>query len=189
MLRFGHFSGGVHPRGNKNTHFYPTVRLDDFKEIHIPMSMHIGPPCTPVVKVGDQVKVGQLIGEASGPMAVPIHSSVSGKVTAIRKEVSSAGRSVEVVLIESDGQSTRDESVVPPVVTDTESLRKALRDSGRVGLGGAGFPSHMKSRSRWKVSGIPRDQCADANLTSRLTSASALCTRTNYRRHQCGIST
>lgn len=144
MLRFGHFSGGVHPRGNKNTHFYPTVRLDDFKEIHIPMSMHIGPPCTPVVKVGDQVKVGQLIGEASGPMAVPIHSSVSGKVTAIRKEVSSAGRSVEVVLIESDGQYTRDESVVPPVVTDTESFFKALRDSGLVGLGGAGFPTHMK---------------------------------------------
>jgi len=146
MLRLGHFSGGVHTLSHKNTDSHPTVHLDDFKEIHIPMSMHIGPPCTPVVKSGDLVKVGQLIGEASGPMAVPIHSSVSGKVTAIRKEISSAGRSVEVVLIESDGQYTCDESVVPPVVTDKESFLKALRDSGLVGLGGAGFPTHMKLR-------------------------------------------
>lgn len=144
MFRFAHFSGGVHPKGNKNTHFYPTVRLDDFKEIRIPMSMHFGPPCTPVVKVGDTVKVGQLIGEASGPLAVPIHSSVSGTVKAIRKAVASTGNSVEVIEIESDGQYTRDESVVPPVVTDKASFIKALRDSGLVGLGGAGFPTHVK---------------------------------------------
>jgi electron transport complex protein RnfC len=144
VFRFSHFSGGVHPKGNKNTHFYPTVRLDDFKEIHIPMSMHAGPPCTPVAKVGDLVKVGQLIGEAHGPLAVPIHSSVSGKVKAIRKAVASDGRSVEVIEIDSDGLYTRDESVVPPVVTDRASFIQAIHDSGLVGLGGAGFPTHMK---------------------------------------------
>ena len=103
MFRFAHFSGGVHPKGNKNTHFYPTVRLDDFKTIRIPMSMHIGPPCTPVVKPGDAVQVGQLIGEATAPMAVPIHSSVSGTVKSIQKAVAAGGRSVEVIEIESDG--------------------------------------------------------------------------------------
>ncbi|NCA98513.1 MAG: electron transport complex subunit RsxC [Clostridia bacterium] len=146
MFRLGHLSGGVHPKSHKNTDALPTVHLDDFKEIHIPMSMHIGPPCTPVIKVGDRVKVGQLIGEAQGPMAVPIHSSVSGQVTAIRKEVSSTGHSVEVVLIESDGQYTWDESICPPVVTDRESFLTALHDSGLVGLGGAGFPTHRKLR-------------------------------------------
>ncbi len=146
MFRFAHFSGGVHPKGNKNTHFYPTVRLDDFKEIHIPMSMHIGPPCLPVVQAGDPVLVGQVIGEPTGPLAVPIHSSVSGKVTAIRREVSSDGRSVNVVLIESDGLYKRHPSVVPPLVTDRESFLQALRNSGLVGLGGAGFPTHMKLR-------------------------------------------
>jgi len=146
MIRLGHFAGGVHPKSHKNTDSKPTVHLDDFKEIHIPMSMHIGPPCTPVVKAGDLVKVGQPIGEASGSMAVPIHSSVSGKVIAIRKEISSTGHSVEVVLIESDGLYTRDESIVPPDVTDKESFLAALRESGLVGLGGAGFPTHMKLR-------------------------------------------
>lgn len=146
MFRFGHFSGGVHPKGNKNTHFYPTVRLDDFKQIRIPMSMHIGPPCTPLVKAGDTVQVGQPIGEATGPLAVPIHSSVSGTVKAVHRVVASSGNSVEVVDIESDGLYTRHESVVPPVVTDRESFLQALRDSGLVGLGGAGFPTHMKLR-------------------------------------------
>lgn len=154
MFRFAHFSGGVHPRGNKNTHFYPTVRLDDFKTIRIPMSMHIGPPCTPTVKPGDFVKVGQLIGEASGPMAVPIHSSVSGTVKSIHKAVAAGGRSVEVIEIESDGLYTRHEAIAPPQVTDKESFIQALRDSGLVGLGGAGFPTHMKLK-------IPEGKTAD----------------------------
>jgi electron transport complex protein RnfC len=154
VFRFAHFSGGVHPRGNKNTHFYPTVRLDDFKTIRIPMSMHIGPPCTPTVKPGDFVKVGQLIGEASGPMAVPIHSSVSGTVKSIHKAVAAGGRSVEVIEIESDGLYTRHEAIAPPQVTDKESFIQALRDSGLVGLGGAGFPTHMKLK-------IPEGKTAD----------------------------
>jgi Na+-translocating ferredoxin:NAD+ oxidoreductase subunit C len=139
-----HFSGGVHPLGNKNTNFYPTIRLSDFKIIRIPMSMHIGPPCVCIVKPGDHVQVGQLIGRADAPMAVPIHASVSGVVQAIRKEVASTGRSVEVVVIESDGQNTVHESVRPPVVTNREEFVQAIRDAGLVGLGGAGFPTYVK---------------------------------------------
>lgn len=146
MFQTAHFPGGVHPRGNKNTHFYPTVRLDKFKTIRIPMSMHIGPPCTCVVKVGDLVKVGQVIGKAEAPLAVPIHSSVSGIVKSVHKEVASSGFSVQVVVIESDGLNTPDESIRPPEVTDRASFVQALHDSGLVGLGGAGFPTYMKMK-------------------------------------------
>jgi len=144
MAHFTRFSGGIHPKGNKNTHFNPTIRLDDFKTIRIPMSMHIGVPCTCIVKAGDQVQVGQLIGAAEQFMSAPIHSSVSGVVKAIRKEVASNGRSVEVVEIESDGKYTWHESVQPPVVTDRKSFVAAIRASGLVGLGGASFPTHVK---------------------------------------------
>ncbi len=144
MFRLTHFSGGVHPRGNKNTHFYPTIRLDQFMQVRIPMSMHIGPPCTCIVKPGDLVEIGQIIGQAELPMSVPIHASVSGKIAAVRKEVASDGRAVDVVTIESDGLHKIHASVKPPHVASREEFIKALRDSGLVGLGGAGFPTYMK---------------------------------------------
>lgn len=146
MFHFAQFSGGVHPLGNKNTHFNPVVRLDNFKEIRIPMSMHIGPPCTCVVKKGDSVKVGQMIGQPDAPLAVPIHASVSGTVQSVRKELASSGRSMEVVTIESDGQYTKDDSLAVPNVTDRTSFIQAVRNSGLVGLGGTGFPTHMKMK-------------------------------------------
>lgn len=144
MFQVAHFRGGVRPRGNKNTNFYPTVRLDQFKTVRIPMSMHIGPPCTCVVKKGDFVKVGELIGRADAPMAVPIHSSVSGTVQSVHKEIAVFGRSIEVVVIESDGLYTMHDSIRPPAVADRPAFIEALRDSGLVGLGGAGFPTYVK---------------------------------------------
>lgn len=144
MFKMANFFGGVHPKGNKSTHFVPTVRLDEFKQVRIPMIMHLGPPCTCVVKPGDLVQVGQVIGEPAGPMTVPIHASVSGKVTAVRKEVGSNGRPVEVVVIESDGMHTVHPSVNPPGVYTREAFVQAVRDSGLVGLGGAGFPTYLK---------------------------------------------
>lgn len=146
MFKLGHFSGGVHPKGNKNTHFYPTTRLDNFQSIRIPMSMHIGPPCVCTVKPGDKVMVGQVIGRADAPMAVPIHASVSGEVTSVHKEVASSGLSVEVVVIESDGKGTQHPEVKPPQIKSREDFIGALRESGLVGLGGAGFPTFMKMR-------------------------------------------
>ncbi|MDD3196785.1 MAG: electron transport complex subunit RsxC [Eubacteriales bacterium] len=144
MLKFSTFSGGVHPKGNKNTHFYPTVRLDQFTKLRIPMSMHLGPPCECIVKPGDYVQVGQLIGNPTAAMAVPIHSSVSGTVKQVRREVASNGRSMEVVEIESDLKYTWHDSIKPPTITDQASFIQAIRDSGLVGLGGAGFPTYMK---------------------------------------------
>jgi Na+-translocating ferredoxin:NAD+ oxidoreductase subunit C len=144
MLRLQRFRRGIHPPENKNTMDYPTVRLDSFRMVQIPMSMHIGVPCEVLVKPGDEVKVGQLIGDSQAFMSAPIHSSVSGTVLAVRKVVASSGVSVEVVEIESDGQFTPHESVVPPVVNDRQSFVDAIHRSGLVGLGGAGFPTHVK---------------------------------------------
>ena len=144
MYRLQIFYRGVHPPENKNTKDYPTQRLDSFKKVYIPMSMHIGSACDCLVQVGDEVLVGQKIGDSQAFMSVPIHSSVSGKVISIKKAVASTGSAVEVVEIESDGLYRRHESVVPSVITDKESFIRAIRESGLVGLGGASFPTHVK---------------------------------------------
>jgi electron transport complex protein RnfC len=135
---------GVHPDASKNTSELPTIRLESFAKVQIPMSMHIGAPCTPCVSVGDQVSVGQKIGDSPAFMSAPIHASISGKVTAVKKVVSSSGSSVEVVEIESDGLNTIHDSVKPPVIESRADFIKAIRESGLVGLGGASFPTHVK---------------------------------------------
>ena len=114
------------------------------KTVTLPMSMHIGAPAKPVVKVGDLVGVGTLIAEAGGAVSAPIHASVSGKVAKIIDYLLSDGRSVPAVVIESDGQMTPDETLTPPVVDSRESLIEAVKNAGIVGLGGAGFPTHFK---------------------------------------------
>lgn len=138
------FQRGVHPPEHKNTHDYPTVRIDSFKKVQIPMSMHTGVPCTCLVRAGDDVLVGQKIGDNNAFLCAPIHSSVSGRVLSVKPMVASNGSVVEVVEIESDGEYRRHESVIPPVVTDRESFVRAIRESGLVGLGGASFPTHVK---------------------------------------------
>lgn len=112
--------------------------------VTIPMSMHIGAPSTPIVKIGDEVKVGQKIAEAGGAMSVPAHSSVSGKVTKIGDILLSNGGMASAIVIESDGNMTVSEEVKPPIVDSRESFIEAVRESGVVGLGGAGFPTHFK---------------------------------------------
>jgi electron transport complex protein RnfC len=114
------------------------------KTVTIPMSMHIGAPARPVVRVGDLVKVGTLIAEAGGAVSAPIHASVSGKVSKIADFLTADGRTVPAVVIESDGLMTPDESLMPPVVDSRESFIEAVKNAGIVGLGGAGFPTHFK---------------------------------------------
>ena len=135
---------GIHVPHRKNTAKQAPVRMQAPSTVTIPMSMHIGAPAKPVVKAGDFVKVGTLIAEAGGFVSAPVHSSVSGKVTKITDCLLSNGASVPAVVIESDGEMTPDESLTPPVVDSRESLLEAIKQSGAVGLGGAGFPTHVK---------------------------------------------
>ncbi len=135
---------GVHVPHRKHTQDKPVARMAAPKTVVIPMVMHIGKPAHPIVKVGDEVKVGTKIGSADGMVSAPIHSSVSGKVVKIQDFLLSSGAKTPAVVIESDGEMTPDENLKAPVVDSKESLMAALTESGIVGLGGAGFPTHVK---------------------------------------------
>lgn len=97
-----------------------------------------------MVRVGEPVKVGQKIGESENNFSVPIHSSVSGTVVEITDRVDVGGRLVKNVVIETDGKQEISEEVKPPVVDSKEDFIKAVYESGLAGLGGAGFPGHIK---------------------------------------------
>ena len=97
---------GVHLAHHKNTENSASVPLPLPKLVRIPMSMHIGAPCTPLVKPRDTVLVGQKIGDTDAFMAVPIHSGVSGKVKAVSTYRMSNGRTCPMVEIETDGEQT-----------------------------------------------------------------------------------
>lgn len=135
---------GVHVPHRKNTADSVPQRLPVPAWVTIPMSMHIGAPARPVVKPGDTVKVGQLIAEAGGFVSAPIYASVSGKVKKLEDVLLSNGQFVPGVTIESDGKQEIWEGIRPPVIEDLEGFLAAVRDSGVVGLGGAGFPTVVK---------------------------------------------
>lgn len=122
----------------------PGLRIPPPKEVFIPVTQHIGPETPIVVKVGDEVKVGQVIADSDCLFSPPIHASVSGKVTKIDTYRRSNGVRSAVVRIESDGLMTPFEGLVPPEITDLDSLISAIHKSGVVGLGGAGFPTAKK---------------------------------------------
>ena len=115
-------------------------------EVVIPMSMHFGAPCTPLVKAGDLVKVGQKIGEFRG-LGAPIHASVSGKVKAVEPRPYSMGGNMTSVIIENDFQNTLSEEVQAPSNPDAltaEEMVEIVKNAGIVGMGGATFPTHVK---------------------------------------------
>ena len=127
----------------KNTANAPSVKMGNASVVTLPMQMHIGEPATPVVKMGDLVKVGTLVAKANGEFSSPIYASVSGKVTKIADYVTASGKTVPAVVITSDGEMACEEFSAPEV-NDRDSLIEAIRNSGVVGLGGAGFPTSFK---------------------------------------------
>lgn len=138
------FKGGIKPGHHKETSEMETVKMPLPSKVVIPMLQHIGAPCMPLVKKGDRVLVGQKIGDSEKLIAAPIHSSVSGTVTDVKPVLYSTGIEVMAVEIKPDGLQEVHESVVPPVCTDKESMLRCIRESGVVGLGGAGFPTAVK---------------------------------------------
>ena len=136
--------GGAHVPHRKHTAQMESVVMPPPDQVVIPMSQHIGASCTPVVKAGDLVKVGQLIGDSDKFVSAPIHASVSGKVSKITTVLMPSGMEVQAVVIDSDGEMTPWEDLEPPKVETHQELVKAARASGLVGLGGAGFPAHIK---------------------------------------------
>lgn len=142
----GNIGGGTLLPHNKNTSNCQSVVLPTPETVIIPLRQHIGAACEPLVKKGDQVYVGTLIGDIDRLVSAPVHSSVSGIVEKIEGILMPDGSTVDAVFISSDGNMTPDPNLKPPVVKTKEDLIAAARDCGLVGLGGAGFPTHVKFR-------------------------------------------
>ena len=144
------FFGGVHPNDMKAaTNEKAIGQLAPPAEVVIPMSMHFGAPCTPLVKAGDHVKVGQKIGEFHG-LGAPIHASVSGTVKVVEPRPYSMGGNMMSVVIENDFQNELSEEVKAPADPDAltaEEMVEAIKNAGIVGMGGATFPTHAKISS------------------------------------------
>ncbi|MDR0314533.1 MAG: electron transport complex subunit RsxC, partial [Oscillospiraceae bacterium] len=136
--------GGAVVAHHKNTAAMEVVRMPDVGRVILPMQQHIGAPCTPVVKVGDTVDIGQLVGDTDKFISAPIHASISGTVKAVGPVKIGDGLTVMSVTIESDGEMRLSKDLKAPKVENRDDLLKAVRASGLVGLGGAGFPTHVK---------------------------------------------
>lgn len=142
---------GVKVPHRKNTANCAAVRITAPKTVTLLTAMHIGKPAAPVVKVGDHVDVGTLVARQDGFISSPVYSSVSGKVTKIADVLTSAGRHVPAIVIESDGENTVAPEIAPPTVDSKEEFIEAVKQSGLVGLGGAGFPTYVKFMTDKKI--------------------------------------
>lgn len=136
--------GGVRVPHHKDTANYPTEQIPLPAKIVLPMSQHVGAPCEPCVKKGDQVYVGTMVGRAPTALSMHVFSSVSGTVTSVELIFHNGEKGETVVVVEPDGKQTLDPGIRPPEVHDLGSFVEALSMSGIVGLGGAGFPTDVK---------------------------------------------
>lgn len=141
------FTGGIHPYDGKDLSKDKPIRdVLPKGELVYPLSQHIGAPAAPVVKKGDHVLVGQMIAEAGGVVSAPIHASVSGTVKGVEKRLTVTGMLADAIIIENDGEY---KEIEWPERKPLESLSGAeilqyVKEAGIVGMGGAGFPTHVK---------------------------------------------
>ena len=146
--RFEGYYGGVHPTERAGvTEHLELIRFPAPATAVFPLSMHAGAPANPVVQVGDEVKVGQVIAEAAGFISAPVHSSVSGKVVAIEERPHASRGKCLAVVIENDGKDTVHESVKPSKPLEElepQEIVEIVKNAGIVGMGGAGFPTYVK---------------------------------------------
>ncbi len=144
------FKRGVHPPdGKKYTNEKPIDILmpKEGALLAFPMSQHIGAPCSPIVQKGERVLLGQKIAESDAFMSSPIHSSISGTVKDIKPVLTPSGAMVNAIIIENDAKLEEDPSLGKDTNIEGISRQKILdkiKNAGIVGLGGAGFPTHVK---------------------------------------------
>ena len=140
------FRGGVHPHQKKElSSDAPLCPLAPPKTVVIPLSQHIGAPCSASVEIGQEVKIGQEVGVAEAFVSAPVHSSVSGSVVGIGEFPNPMGRMVMSVVIENNG---KDEWVelkgADPTGLSPDEIKQRIRAAGIVGMGGAAFPTTVK---------------------------------------------
>ena len=142
--------GGIHPHDNKEWSKDKAIEcLELPDEAKIPMIQHIGAPSNPLVKRGDKVLVGQLIGQSTGYVSANIHATISGTVTAVDAYPNGQGQRRLMVVIKREGDEWLPEIDRTPdhkrecTLTPSEIIDK-VREAGIVGLGGAQFPTHVK---------------------------------------------
>ena len=161
--RLDGYYGGVHPSERKEfSEHLALKRFPDPKTVVIPLSQHAGAPANPTVQVGDNVLVGQKIGEAAAFISSSVHSSVSGKVVAIEERPHPTRGKCLSVVIESDGQNTLHESVKPNKSLDSltpDEIVEIVREAGIVGMGGAGFPTAVKLKPPKPIDTILLNGC------------------------------
>ena len=144
--------GGVHPEENKLTSNCPTQVAPLPKQAIFPLSQHIGAPAKPVVSKGDKVRVGTLLAEAGGFVSAPIHSSVSGTVLKIDTAVDATGYRKPVIVVSVEGdeweesidRSDKLETLDAHPELTPEEIVERVKQAGITGMGGAGFPTHVK---------------------------------------------
>ncbi len=141
------FHGGVHPyEGKELSKDKPIVKAQPGNLLYYAVSQHIGAPAVPIVQKGDHVKAGQKIAEAGGFVSAPVYASVSGTVKGIEKKVSAAGSPVDCIVVENDGLYEKETFEECPhwEKLDADTIRNKIKEAGIVGMGGAGFPTHVK---------------------------------------------
>ena len=144
------FKRGIHPNEQKQyTENIPTNTLLPAagSEIIYPLLQHMGEPCKPLVEKGQKVLIGEKIGDSDSLICAPVHSSVSGTVKDIRPHLTVVGTIVNSIIIENDGEFTEHENIKLRSGFDDlsrEQILAIIREAGIVGLGGAGFPTHVK---------------------------------------------
>jgi len=141
--------GGVHPAGNKISEHKAIEVLPIPKQVQIPLGQNLGAPSVPIVKKGDEVKVGQLIAKSEAFISSNVHSSVSGKVLKIDNVINQSGYKQPAIVINVAGDDwmnniDRSETLNKNITESKEEIIKKIHELGIVGLGGATFPSHVK---------------------------------------------
>ncbi len=141
--------GGIHPKENKFSAGKAIESIEIPSEVVVPLAQHIGAPCQPVVKRGDVVKVGTLLGKSVGFVSANIHSPVSGKVKKIDSALDASGYKRTAVIIDVEGDEweetiDRTDTLVRECNLSPKEIIEKISAAGIVGMGGATFPTHVK---------------------------------------------